>query len=419
LSGRGRLTLRSLSDDDLLRRLSEAVRRSRRIEADLVALIGEVEARRLYAREASPSMFAYCTEELHLSEPEAILRIRVARASRQHPMLLTMLRDGRLHLSGIALLAPLLTSKNRAKLLKRATHKSKQEIRELVAELAPRPDAPSVVRKLPARPGPEAAAAGGPLCPDTVGAGKSLVCGNLAEPMRETPDLLVALSVQRPGSVVSAGPGLRSDSVSLPAPRLRPDTVALVPPRPATVEPLAASRFKVQFTASAELRDKLQRLQALMRSSVPDGDLAAIIDAAVTEKLERLEAKRLAKTKYPRKALEQTDTTPTSRHIPAPVRRAVHARDKGRCTYVDKQGRRCRARDRLEFHHHAPFGRGGDHSLGNIRLMCRCHNVLLAEGDYGKETMARHRRSGKRASGSAMVCRAGHRGVGADSRPPP
>ena len=54
-------------------------------------------------------MFAYCTGALHLSEGEAYLRIAVARASREHPMLLAMLGDGRLHLSGIALLAPHLT----------------------------------------------------------------------------------------------------------------------------------------------------------------------------------------------------------------------------------------------------------------------------------------------------------------------
>ena len=67
----------------------------------LVAHIGEVERRRLYARDASPSMFAYCRERLHLLEAEAYMRIRVARAARKHPLLLDMLRDGRLHLSAI------------------------------------------------------------------------------------------------------------------------------------------------------------------------------------------------------------------------------------------------------------------------------------------------------------------------------
>ena len=46
--------------------------------------------------------------------------------------------------------------------------------------------------------------------------------------------------------------------------------VQAAPIAPARVEPLAPERYKVQFTAGAEFRDKLTRLQALMRSSVPD-----------------------------------------------------------------------------------------------------------------------------------------------------
>jgi 5-methylcytosine-specific restriction endonuclease McrA len=127
----------------------------------------------------------------------------------------------------------------------------------------------------------------------------------------------------------------------------------------------------VQFTASAELRDKLERLSALMRSEVPDGDLAAIIERAVSEKLERLEARRYGQTRAPRKRLADTDPSPVSRNIPAAVRRAVRERDGDRCRYVDGQGRRCSARDRLEFHHRHPFGTGGDHNLENIGLLCR------------------------------------------------
>ena len=114
--------LELVSDDDLLRRLAELTRQSRRVEADLVAHIGEVDERRLYAREASPSMFAYCTEVLHLSEAEAYL-------------------------------APHLTRENRDALLKRATHLSKRQIEELIAELSTRPDAPAVMRRLPEKRG--------------------------------------------------------------------------------------------------------------------------------------------------------------------------------------------------------------------------------------------------------------------------
>ncbi len=176
-----------------------------------------------------------------------------------------------------------------------------------------------------------------------------------------------------------------------------PATFQSPPSRP-IVQPLAPARYKVTFTASAELRDKLERLQVLTQE-----DLAAAIEAAVTEKLERLEAKRFAETKKPRKDLAATDTSPKSRYIPAAVRRAVSERDGHRCAFVEKTGRRCAERHQLEFHHHDPFGRGGDHNPDQISLMCRGHNEHLAEREYGKEVMDRYRRNGGRVSETSPV----------------
>ena len=161
------------------------------------------------------------------------------------------------------------------------------------------------------------------------------------------------------------------------------------------IQPLAPARYKVQFTASAELHDKLERLRALMRSEVPDGDLAAVIEAAVSLKLERLEARRFATTKAPRKEPSEASSSPSSRYIPAPVRRAVSERDGNRCRYEDAQGRRCSERGRLEFHHRRPFGVGGDHAPGNVSLLCRAHNNYIAEHDYGRAAMARWRSRGR------------------------
>jgi hypothetical protein len=96
-------------------------------------------------------MYVYCTTVLHLSEKEAYLRIAVARAARKHPVLLDMLGDGRLHLSGIERLAPHLTEGNRDRLLARAAGRTRRQIEELVAEIAPKPDVPSTIRKLPKR----------------------------------------------------------------------------------------------------------------------------------------------------------------------------------------------------------------------------------------------------------------------------
>jgi len=164
------------------------------------------------------------------------------------------------------------------------------------------------------------------------------------------------------------------------------------------VEPLSPARYKIQLTGSAELRDKLERLQALMHA-----DLAAVIEVAVTEKLERLESKRYAETKTPRKTLEQSDTSPRSRYVPAPVKRAVRARDANQCRFVNEQGRRCTEQRGLEFHHHDPFGRGGDHNIENVSLTCRVHNTYLAERDYGKDVMKKYRGNGSRVSEPAPI----------------
>jgi hypothetical protein len=154
------------------------------------------------------------------------------------------------------------------------------------------------------------------------------------------------------------------------------------------LQPLGPARYRVQFTASEALRDKLERLQAL----VPDADLATLVEQAVTEKLERLEARRFGRTKAPRKTLAQADTSAGPRFIPAPVRRTVYERAGGRCAFVDAGGRRCESRSRLEFHHRHPHGYGGDRTPENISLLCRSHNRYLAEIDYGKAAIGPHRR---------------------------
>jgi len=91
--------------------------------------------------EDQSSLFAYCTEVLHLSELEAYLRITAARAARLHPVLLAMLREGSLHLTAVAKLAPHLTRENRETLLGRAAHRTKREVEELIGGRRPRPPA--------------------------------------------------------------------------------------------------------------------------------------------------------------------------------------------------------------------------------------------------------------------------------------
>ena len=368
------LRLETISDDALLARLGELVGRSRRAEAELIWHLAEVDRRRLYLREACPSMHVYATLRLHLSEAEAYLRITVARLSRRFPVVLAMLADGRLHLSALAKLAPHLRDDNVEALLARAVHRSKREIEALVAEIAPRPDVRPLMRRLPTPT---------ELVPDRV-------------QNREVTDQAAQVADRSAPAVPSAPLSASSSTVAaLAAP--------VGPPPSAVVAPLAPARYRIQFTAGSELHDKIARAQALLRHQVPDGDLAVVFDRAMTLLVRELERARFAATAAPRKAASETDPTPSSRRIPDPIRRAVWMRDGGQCTFRDHHGRRCPARERLEFHHLIPFGRGGDHSESNISIRCAGHNAYQADLDFGAAFMAARRQGADERSPAQPV----------------
>ena len=256
-----------------------------------------------------------------------------------------MLADGRLTLTAASKLGAHLTAENATALLARAVHATRRQVEVLVAELAPQPDAPSSMRRLPAsRP------------PAAVAEVRSAASSTLAE--AEVADTVA--------KVRSAGP------------------VAA----PAKVVAIAPARFRVQFTASAELEEKIQRARALLRHKIPSGDVAAIVDEAMTVLVAKLERRRCGAAERPRTAAALAST---SRDVPTAVRRAVWQRDDSRCTFVDRKGRRCEARDWLEIHHDEPFGRGGETRLENLRLLCRSHNQFQAEIDYGADFMSAKR----------------------------
>jgi len=98
------ISLETISDRELLERIVRVAGDQRRLTAELLALIGECDARRLYLGQGCSSLFTYCTQVLHLSEHAAYHRIECARASRQFPTILELIEDGSVTLTTVALL---------------------------------------------------------------------------------------------------------------------------------------------------------------------------------------------------------------------------------------------------------------------------------------------------------------------------
>lgn len=245
-----------LPDHDLLARIAALAAKERGATVELLAHLAALDSRpSLYASMGFGSLFTYCTHVLHLSEDAAFNRIHAARACRRFPVILELLATGALSVTTVRLLREHLTPENYETVLARASGRSRREIDALVAELAPRPDAPSAVRKLPAPP---------------------------ASPVQVTTPPDVTAAAAMPSSPEPVAPG--------PAPLLPPP-----PPRRPIIETTSPDRYRVQFTVGKETHDKLRRLQALLRREIPDGDPGAIFDRAVTLLLAKVESKKLVR----------------------------------------------------------------------------------------------------------------------------
>jgi hypothetical protein len=320
-----------LSDQELLETVKELAARERRATADLIASLMELDTRRLYLGEGYSSLFTYCTRALGMSEHAAYGRIEAARAARRCPSIIALLADGSITLTTVTLLGPHLTTENCRDVMASARHKSKREVEEIAARLRPRPPVASVVRKLPA-----------------------------PRPI-EGPSPLLACHV--PTTTVSS-----------------PEPVAPAPARRAVVAALAPELFKIQFTMSREMHDKLRRAQDLLRHVIPNGDVAVVFDRALTALIGELEKRKCGAVIHPRSARHAASE---SRHIPGSVRRQVWARDGGQCTFTGADGVRCFEHGFLEYHHVVPFAAGGATTMENLRLLCRAHNSHEAEQYFG------------------------------------
>jgi hypothetical protein len=336
------------------------------VEADLLLHLAEIDSRRLYLDYAHSSMITFCVRELGFSEGAAFNRITVARAVRELPAILDAVRANRVHLAGVRLLLPLLTEENQRALLSQASGKSKREIEELVARLAPEPSVPDVIRKLPTR----------------------------AATANEMPSLFAQRSSTEPSlapEATSVAP-LVQGGLGIEITSTLPGMAHPQQPR-AVIAPLSEDAYKVQFTASRALRDKLRHAQDLLRHRVPGGDLAQIFDKALDLLIEKVETERFAKVRKPRETLRDDAATASSRHIPDAIKRAVHERDGGRCAFVDERGKRCEETGGLEFDHIEGFARTHVHEVDKIRLLCIAHNGHAAEQIYGRAYMEAARRS--------------------------
>jgi len=64
--------------------------------------------------------------------------------------------------------------------------------------------------------------------------------------------------------------------------------------------------------------------------------------------------------------------------LPVSLQRLIYQRAQACCEYVSASGQRCRSRYQIQLDHVLPLAKGGGNEPGNLRVLCRTHNLSEA-----------------------------------------
>jgi 5-methylcytosine-specific restriction endonuclease McrA len=280
----------------------------------------------------------------------------VARLIARFPAIADRLAAGRLSIRALVELREVLTEENHAGVLARAEGKSQEEAQLLAVEYRPKPVPRDVIRALPMPPGPGSSPPSGPPAP------------------------IAPFALPAP---LGAGDSVPAETEWPPLP-------------PEVVKPLTPELRRLNVTVTAEFIDELEQVRVALSHQCPDGNFEKVVREAFKLVLER-DRKRKALTDRPRSLTDRPRPRSEApgendRYVPAAVKRTVWERDQGRCTWPMGDGKVCGSRHQLEFDHDLEVALGGKPTIGNVRLLCKRHNLMKAEQRFGKTFMAKFRK---------------------------
>jgi 5-methylcytosine-specific restriction endonuclease McrA len=315
------------------RHLAELLRREDSSRADFLVALAAFDEAEAYRRLGHASLFDYLHRELLLPRSSAHYRKVAARLLRRFPEMVEPLRDGRLCLSTVVEVDRVLTEENRDRVLPLFFRLSRQEAKEVVAELRPEQVVPrrTLVIEVPFP---------GRIQVDPPG-------GDAGGSSPDEPD---PTHPERVGSWFGATARTF-------------DTLRTV------VEPMTIRESRLHITVSRAFLVLLKRAKAGQSHVQPGATDEQVLTAALDLLLAHQEKRRAS--------------------VPPRVKREVTKRDGARCTWPVASGGVCGSEVRLEIDHVVPRGVGGPSTVENCRVLCKAHNLEAARRVYGDEVMDR------------------------------
>lgn len=301
---------KSLSEQ-IHRRACEAARQHRKVEAELLEVLQQVDQSRVFLARGYSSLFLYVVKELALSESVAYNLISVARKAREVPELKTEIQNGAITLSNARKIVPVLTKENKTEWLVKASRLSQRLLEKEVVKVRPQEAIPEKATYV-------------------TGSRIKLELGLSEKDMlklRRVQDLLCQ-SRKRPVSLVEAIVSLTGDYLT------KHDPVEM------------AKRQKVK-TGLQKIEPKIE---------LPRG------------------AGKDQSEQNPSKSVETPVSLQARAPIPAQILHQVNLRDQRRCTHTDSNGETCNQTRWIEIHHVKPVSLGGTNALQNLKTLCSAHH---------------------------------------------
>jgi hypothetical protein len=313
--------------------------------ADFLIALAEFDRGRLWVQLGHASLFDFLHRELGLSRGSAHYRKVAAQLVQQFPEVVEPLRSGKLCISVVLELAKVITPENKGEVLPRFFGLSKQEAKAAAVEIRPA----EVV------------------------------------PRKELVTALPVVSRTQAGGVQLVEPVLPVEPATTGFLTGNAPAVVTAPKRRDSFEPLTPELRRLHMTVSKQFLDKLESARKGQGHAQPGASAEKVIEAAL-DLLLAAQAKRRGEVKAP-----QQNPRPSKNpgHVPAAVKRAVWARDEGKCQWHLDSGGICGSTLRLEIDHIRPLARGGQSTVANCRLACAFHNQLAARRVYGDDWMDR------------------------------
>jgi hypothetical protein len=139
-----------------------------------------------------------------------------------------------------------------------------------------------------------------------------------------------------------------------------------------SLRPINASESNLQLILDADAVAALQRTKELLSHALPGASWSEIVSHLVKEFVKRKDQSTSAAVNHRVKKLAGFS-----------------------CEYKDPAtGRICGSRYQIEVDHVVPKAKGGSNHIGNLRALCRQHNLLEARRHLGSAVMGKYWKSG-------------------------